>query len=154
MKSFRRLEGRRGFCLALENPKRRLVGMATVERRGTFAEQHTGTLSFRVAPAYFGQSSDLITAAIERCAALEIEVLDAFAADCDADQKQLLEEAGFGEEARFRDRLRIDGAPVDLVVYTRTLSEATASLFDEGDYYGGRKAWQRARIAELHPEAD
>lgn len=145
VKTFLRLEGRRGFLLALENPRQRVVGMATVERLGTFAEQHTGTLSFRVAPAYLGQSSDLLTAAIERCGTLEIGVLNAHAADCDADQKQLLEEAGFGEEARFRDRLRVDGGLVDLVIYTRTISETTP-LFDEGDYYGGRKAWQRSRI--------
>ena len=145
VKTLRRLEGQRGFCLALENAKRRLVGLAMVERRGTFAEQHTGILSFRVAPAFSGQAADLLGATVERCAALEIAVLHVYLADCDDDQKQLLEEAGFGEEARFKRRLRVDGRFVDMVVYARTIAQTAAALFDEGYYYGGRKDWQRER---------
>ena len=145
VKTLRRLEGRRGFCLALENAKRRMVGLATVERRETFAEQHTGILSFRVAPAFSGQAADLLGAVVERCAALEIAVLNVYLADCDADQKELLEEVGFGEEARFKRRLWVDGQYVDMVVYARIIAQTTAVLFDEGDYYGGRKDWQRAR---------
>lgn len=145
----RALESHGGFCLALDNPIGRLVGMATVERRGTFAEQHTGTLSFRVAPGYFDQCGDLLAAAVEKCAGLEIGLLNTYVADCDADQKRLLEEAGFGEEARFENRLRINGAFVDLVVYTRMLAEASKPLRDEGDYYGGRMAWQRERVEAL-----
>ena len=148
VKTLRRLEGRRGICLALENVKRRLVGLATVERRGTFAEQHTGVLSFRVAPAFSGQAADLLGAVVERCAALEIAVLYVYLADCDDDQKQLLEEVGFGEEARFKRRLRVDGRYVDMVVYARTLAQMATALFDEGYYYGGRKDWQRERAGD------
>ena len=78
---------------------------------------------------------------------LEIAVLHVYLADCDDDQKQLLAEAGFGEEARFKRRLRIDGQFVDMVVYGRTLAQTATVLFDEGDYYGGRKDWQRERVA-------
>ena len=145
VKTLRRLEGRRGFCLTLENANRRVVGLATVERRGTFAEQHTGILSFRVVPAFSGQVVDLLDAVVERCAALEIAVLNVYLADCDIDQKQLLEEVGFGEEARFKRRLWVDGRYVDMVVYARTLAQTAAALFEEGDYYGGRKDWQRER---------
>ena len=146
VKTLRRLEGRRGFCLALENTKRRLVGLATVERRGTFAEQHTGILSFRVAPAFSGQAVDLLNAAVEQCADLAIAVLHVYLADCDDDQKQLLEEAGFGEEARFKRRLWVDGRFVDMVVYARILAQTATALFDEGYYYGGRKGWQQERV--------
>ena len=147
VKTLRRLQGRRGVCLALENAKGRVVGLATVERRGTFAEQHTGILSFRVAPAFSGQTADLFGEVVERCAALEIAVLHVYLADCDVDQKQVLAEAGFGEEVRFKRRLRVDGRCVDMVVYARILSQTAATFFDEGDYYGGRKDWQRVRVA-------
>ena len=145
VKTLRRLEDRRGFCLTLENANRRVVGLATVERRGTFAEQHTGILSFRVVPAFSDQVVDLLDAVVERCTALEIAVLNVYLADCDIDQKQLLEEVGFGEEARFKRRLWVDGRYVDMVVYARTLAQTAAALFEEGDYYGGRKDWQRER---------
>ena len=148
LKTFRRLEGGRGLCLALENAGGRLVGLATVERRDTFAEQHTAVLSFRVAPAFMSRSAALLGAAVERCTALGIAVLNVYAADCDADQKQLLEEAGFAEEARFRDRLRAGDGYVDLVVYGRRVSLPAPAPFGEGDYYGGRQPWQRQRLAE------
>ena len=146
VKTFRRIEGRRGLSLVLENPQRHVVGMVTVERRGTFAEQHTGTLSFRVAPAYFGRSTTLLTAAIDGCAALGIGELDTSVADCDQDQAQLLEAVGFSMAARFQNRLRIDGQNRDLLVLTRAVPEAKAMLFEEGDFYGARKDWQKARI--------
>ena len=98
-----------------------------------------------MAPAFSGQAADLLNAAVERCADLEIAVLHVYLADCDADQKQLLEEAGFGEEARFKRQLRVDGRFVDMVVYARALAQTAATLFDEGYYYGGRKDWQRER---------
>ncbi len=148
VKTLRRLEGRRGCCLALENAKCRVVGLATVERRGTFAEQHTGLLSFRVVPAFSGQSADLLGAVIERCAAVGIAVLHVYLADCDADQKQLLAKVGFGAEARFKQQLRVDGRFVDMIVYTRTLEQTAAAPFDEGFYYGGRKDWQRQRVGD------
>ena len=60
-------------------------------------------------PAFSGQAADLLGAVVERCADLEIAVLHVYLADCDDDQKQLLAEVGFGEEARFKRRLRVDG---------------------------------------------
>ncbi len=154
LKTFRRLEGGRGVCLALENAAGRLVGLATAERRDTFAEQHTAVLSFRVAPAFANRSAALLGAAVERSEALGIAVLHVHAADCDTDQKQLLEEAGFAEEARFRDRLRAGDGYVDLVVFGRRSSPTAAPSFDEGDYYGGRQPWQRRRLAEAGGVAD
>ena len=148
LKTFRRLEGGRGVCVALENAAGRLVGLATTERRDTFAEQHTAVLSFRVAPAFTSRSAALLAAAVERSAALGISVLHVHAADCDEDQKQLLQGAGFAEEARFRDRLRVGEGFVDLVVYGRSSSLPAAPSLDEGEFYGGRQPWQRQRVAE------
>ena len=149
LKTFRRLEGGRGVCVALENAAGRLVGLATAERRETFAEQHTAVLSFRVAPAFTSRSTALLGAAVERCAAVGISAVSVHAADSDADQKQLLQEAGFAEEARFRDRLRVGSRFVDLVVYGRRSPPPPAPSFDEGEFYGGRQPWQRQRVAEV-----
>ena len=132
LKTFLRLKGGKGVCLALENAAGRLVGLATAERRDTFAEQHTAVLSFRVAPAFTSRSAALLGAAVERCAALDISALSVHAADCDEDQKRLLEEAGFAEEARYKDRLRAGGGFVDLVVYGRSSSPPAAPSFDTG----------------------
>ena len=148
LKTFLRLKGGKGVCLALENAAGRLVGLATVERRDTFAEQHTAGLSFRVAPAFTSRSAALLGAAVERSAALGIAVLHVHAADCDEDQKQLLEEAGFAEEARFRDGLRAGGGFVDMVVYGRRSTPPAEPTFDPGEFYGGRLPWQRQRVAE------
>ena len=148
LKTFLRLEGGKGVCVALENAAGRLVGLATAERRDTFAEQHTGVLSFRVAPAFTSRTAALLGAAVERSAALGIAVLHVHAADCDEDQKQLLEEAGFAEEARYQDRLRAGGGFVDLVIYGRRSSPPPEPSFDEGEYYGGRQPWQRQRAVE------
>ena len=149
LKTFRRLEGGRGVCVALENAAGRLVGLATAERRDTFAEQHTAVLSFRVAPTFTSRSAALLGAAVERSAALGISVIHVHAADCDEDQKQLLQGAGFAEEARFRDRLRVGGGFVDLVVYGRRSPAPAVPSSDEGEFYGGRQPWQRQRVADM-----
>ena len=102
-----------------------------------------------MAPAFMNRTAALLGAAVERCAALGIAVLHVHAADCDEDQKQLLQEAGFAEEGRFRDRLRVGEGFVDLVVYGRRSSPPAAPSFDEGEFYGGRQPWQRQRVAEM-----
>ena len=107
-----------------------------------------------MAPAFANRSAALLGAAVERSEALGIAVLHVHAADCDTDQKQLLEEAGFAEEARFRDRLRAGDGYVDLVVYGRRVSLPAPAPFGEGDYYGGRQPWQRQRLAEAGGDAN
>ena len=43
VKLLRRIEDERGGCLVLENPNKRVVGLAAFERMDTYQEQHVGT---------------------------------------------------------------------------------------------------------------
>ena len=147
VKLLKRIENQRGACVVLENPKRRVVGVAALERTDTFYEQHVATLSFRVHPGYFSQVPELLDAAAKRAAERAIGVLQVYVADCDDDQKELLKGAGFSEEARLRNRLRNGQAEVDLLVYTMSLPDPIRPLRGRGDYYGGRRPWQEDRIA-------
>ncbi len=143
----KRLENRRGACVVLENPDRRVVGIASFERVDTYHEQHTATLSFRVCPAYTSQTAELLDAAAEQADELSIGILQTHIADCDDDQKGVVASCSFVEEARLRNRLRCGQGCVDLLVYTRVLGDAPPPLREEGDYYGGRNAWQMERMA-------
>ena len=53
---------------------------------------------------------------------------------------------GFAEEARLRGRLRDGDEMVDMLVYTRRLSDDAMPVLEAGDYYGGRKLWMEERI--------
>ncbi|MDP6778352.1 MAG: GNAT family N-acetyltransferase [Candidatus Latescibacteria bacterium] len=143
----KRLENGRGACVVLENPNRRVVGLASFERLDTHQEQHVANLSFRVCPAYTSQTNELLDAAADQARELSIGILQIHVADPDLDQKELAESCGFEEEARLRNRLRDGERSVDLLVYTRVLEDAPTPLREEGDYYGGRKAWQAERVA-------
>lgn len=143
----KRLENQRGACIVLENPDKRVVGIASLERAGTYFEQHVATLSFRVCPAYTGQTAQLLDAAAEQANELSIGILQTHISDCDREQKELVESCGFEEEARLSNRLRCGEGFVDLLIYTHNLDGAPSPLREEGDYYGGRKAWQVERVA-------
>ena len=104
-------------------------------------------MSFRVVPAFSGQVVDLLDAVVERCTALEIAVLNVYLADCDIDQKQLLEEVGFGEEARFKRRLWVDGRYVDMVVYARTLAQTAAALLKRATTTAGARTGNGSELA-------
>ena len=80
--------------MVLENREQRLVGMAVLKRFDTFHEQHIATLSFRVCPSYFEQTSELLTAAAEKAKTLSIQALQIYIADCDDDQKRDGESGG------------------------------------------------------------
>ena len=140
-------EDRKGGVLALESPGSRLVGLAAFHRTDSYIEQHAGTLSFRVAPAYYGQAVDLLEATARRAAELSITLLQTFVAEGDRDQAELLEVAGFAQEARLRDRLRTSDGLEDMLVYTRQLPGSEGPIFGPGDYYAGRKPWQAERAA-------
>lgn len=140
-------ENRKGGVVALESPKSSLVGLAAFHRIDSYMEQHVGTLSFRVSPAYYGQAAELLEAAAQRAADLSIAVLQTFVAEGDHDQAELLEAAGYGLEARLRDRLRTLGGLADMLVYSRRVAGSGDPVLGPGDYYAGRKPWQAERAA-------
>ena len=147
----KRIEDKRGAMVVLENPLQRVVGVATVARFDTYYEHHSAVLSFRVCPSYMEQTVELLKAAAQRAAELSIDTLHIYLADRDRDQTELVEAAGYAEEARLRSRLRDGDESVDLLVYTRNLPGAARPLFGKHDYYGGRQLWQEERIA-ANPE--
>ncbi|MCZ6631948.1 MAG: GNAT family N-acetyltransferase, partial [bacterium] len=107
VKLMRRIENDRGAFLILENLEKRVVGAAAFERCGTFFEQHIATLGFRICPAYKEQATELLEAAVEAAGSLGIRTLQVPIAARDEDQIALVASAGFSEEARFTDRLRV-----------------------------------------------
>ena len=147
----RQIEDRNGAFVVLENHEQRLVGTAVLKRFDTFHEQHIAILSFRVCPSYFGQASELLTAAAEKAKALSIQGLQIYIADCDDDQKEMVKSVGFVEEARLQNRLYDGENWIDMLVYTLWLPDVTP-LKSEGDYYGNRKPWQAERVNADHNE--
>ena len=145
----RQIENRNGALVVLENPEQRIVGTAVLKRFDTFQEQHIATLSFRVCPSYFGQGTELLTAAAEKAEALSIQALQIYVADCDDDQKEMLKTVGFAEEARLQNRLYDGENWIDMLVYTLWMPDVPP-LRSEEDYYGNRKPWQEGRVAACH----
>jgi GNAT superfamily N-acetyltransferase len=140
-------EDHKGAVAVLESPRLRVVGLATLQRLDSYYEQHVATLSFRVCPGYVAQATELLDAAAKRAGELSIGVLQIFVAAADVGQLELVESAGFSEEARLRNRLRGKDGWGDILIYSRHVSNAVAALWDVGDYYAGRNAWQRQRVA-------
>ena len=147
VKLMKGIENQNGSFLVLENPKQRVVGAAVLKRLDTFYEQHVATLSFRVCPHYVEQAADLLNAASEKAKERSIQLLQTYIADCDDDQKEQVDAAGFSEEARLRNRLCNGGEQMDLLVYSLSLSNTVNPLRGSGDYYGSRQSWQSERIA-------
>ena len=145
----RQIEDRNGAFVVLENREQRIVGTAVLKRFDTFHEQHIATLSFRVCPSYFDQGAELLTAAAEKAKALSIQGLQIYIADCDDDQKEMVKQAGFVEDARLHNRLYDGENRMDMLVYTLWLPDVNP-LRSEEDYYGNRKSWQTERVAAAH----
>ena len=128
-----------------------MVGAAALERSDSYLEQHVATLSFRVAPEYLRQTRDLLEAAADRARAQSITILEVYLADYDREQKELLTAAGFSEEARLRNRLRNGDEWMDMVVFTKSLSDDAPPFRSEAEYYGSRQPWQVDRAADRRP---
>ena len=146
VKLMKGIEDHRGAFLVLENPRQRVVGAAVLRHLDTFFEEHVATLSFRVCPAYLDQAPELLHAIAQRAQELSIRVVQVYIAACDRDQKELVQQAGFTEEARLRERLRYGDQWLDLLVYTRILAGAAPPRRHPGDYYGNRQPWQTERL--------
>ncbi len=152
-------EDRKGAVAVLENPRRRVVGLAAFHRVDSYYEQHVATLGFRVCPEYFAQAAELLDAAARSAGGISIGVLQIFVAAADSGQQQIVEAAGFSREAQLRNRLRGEDGWEDILIYTRHVADEAATLWETGDYYAGRNRWQRERIASRasgavrsHPE--
>ena len=139
-------EGGRGAVLVLENPAKRMVGLAALNRIDTYYEQHVATLSFRVCPAYLSQARDLLRRMLDIARRISIGIVQVHVADVDEDQKTLLLDAGFSEAIRLPDRIRDGDRSMDMLLFTNHVEAAGDPLRGRGDYYGGRQPWQNVRV--------
>ena len=128
----------RGLALVLENPARRVVAIASAIEADTYVEQHVLAVDFWACPAYLGQLRELLAAVIQAAATGSAEILEARVAASDVAKRQLLEAAGFREEARLRERLRMGQERVDLCVYALGFDRHLPPLHAPGAFYGGR----------------
>ena len=142
----RRSENGKGAILAMESPRQTVVGLAAFERMASYSEQHVATLSFRIVPAYSAATADLFSATMRCAESLGIGKLQVYAAACDGDQIEILEENQFTEETRLRDHLRNGSRFLDLVIMTRALNSNPAPTFAPSYYYGCRQPWQEERL--------
>jgi GNAT superfamily N-acetyltransferase/RimJ/RimL family protein N-acetyltransferase len=137
----------RGVALVLENPLRRVVGIASLVEVDSFYEQHVQVLDFWACPAYLGQLPDLVAAIIEQADQGNAELLEARVAESDVAKRQVLRASGFSEEARLRDRLRLDDERLDLLVYSRSCARRTQPAHPLASYYGARPPFMRPRMS-------
>ena len=144
----RRIENAQGAALVLATPRSRVVGLAALARRDTFAQQHVATLSLRVAPAYMDHAVGLLRAAVDRAAEIGVGVLEFPIAASDADLAAIAGAAGFTEASRLPDRIRDGQTWVDLRLFTASLGLPTRAFHGSETYYANRQPWQVERITE------
>jgi GNAT superfamily N-acetyltransferase len=113
-----RVEAEGGACLALENPRNRLVGAAILTRGDPRVEQHVGALDFIVQPGYLAQAPQLLSALTEAAGARGCRVVQAHLASCDRDKQQAAKQAGFHREAVLAGRLLAADRGYDLEVWS------------------------------------
>jgi ribosomal protein S18 acetylase RimI-like enzyme len=106
-----------GGLWVLENPARRLVGIATVTPPDLTAQAHAPTVDFLVAPAYLGQAPDLLTAALDACRSGGAECVRGCVAACDHEKIEILRQVGFRHEATLAGQLKAGRDRFDLHVY-------------------------------------
>ena len=139
---------RQGTVLVLENRRQRVVGIASTVAVDSYVEQHAHVVDCWACPAYLAQLPELLSAVVERARAAGAEVLQAYLAESDRAKQEAFQEAGFREEARLRDRLRVDAAPrrrQDLLVYHLSLDRRASPVHPESSFYGARPAFQSRR---------
>lgn len=143
----------RGALMMLENPLRRVVGIAAAVELESYYEQHVFLLDFFASPAYLDEVPALLAATVEGAAAAGAEIVQAFVAAVDGDKHRLLQEAGFRQEARLPGRLRgantgtggNGGAGrVDLLVFAQHLPRRLRAAHPLETYYGARRPFHVA----------
>ena len=142
----KKAEERQGIVVVLENPIKRVVGLAAVVRENTYYEQHIATLSLRVHPTYADQSAELFQTVRAEAQEIGISELVTHVAECDTDAIALFERLGFSEQARLRGHLRSENRLMDIAVYGTRLGELRPPLREISQYYGERQEWQTERI--------
>lgn len=141
VRMFNEAQGNYGALLVLENPKKRVVGSASLIEMKSFYEQHVKILDFRVHPTYFHQTNYLLESIIKKAQETKTETIQAYVADCDKEKKRLLMDAGFMEEARLKERLKTAEGRIDLLIYALKLEEMDSFPKDISYYYGGRPSF-------------
>lgn len=144
--------GLRGSVLVLENPAKRVVGLAALQRTETYYEQHVATLSFRVCPAYFSQSRHLLRRMLEVAGQLSLGIIQVHVADVDERQKELLHDTGFSETARLPGWIRDQDRSIDMLLYMARTGASMETVYERGDYYAGRQSWQDDRVGDKDVE--
>ena len=86
--------------------------------------------------------------AIRKAGDIGVRTLQVSIAACDEDMAELAGTAGFAQEARLKDRLRVDDGWMDVLTYSRTVDGDVPPYRPIDDYYGTRKTWQHARVGE------
>ncbi len=110
-----------GGLWVLENPARRLVGAATVTPPDFTAQAHAPIVDFLVAPAYMGQATDLLAAALVACRSGDAERVRCCVAACDREKIAVLLQLGFRHEATLAGQLKAGYDRFDLHIYVRPL---------------------------------
>jgi hypothetical protein len=106
-----------GGLWVLENPRRRLVGAATVTPPDLSAQAHAPVIDFLVARAYLGQAPDLLACALDACRSGGAECVRGCVADCDREKINILRQAGFRREATLAGQFKAGRDRFDLHVY-------------------------------------
>lgn len=132
----------RGHTLVLENPLRRIVGISCAIEGESFFEQHVLTFDCWACPAYLPQLPDLIAALVEQAATGATEVIQTWVAASDGERQSLLSSAGFREEARLANCLRLGNDRDDLLVYALSLNRRMPPARPPSAYYGARPAFR------------
>ena len=142
------IESTGGASLALAAPDERLVGLSSFSPGHSFFDHHVATMGFRTAPAYFDQAVDLLEATIARAETHGVRDLRIPIADGDADQYNLLAQAGFTLLTRMADGLRDGEVWRDLLWMTRRTADNVPPARKQETFYAERKDWQRDRLAK------
>jgi ribosomal protein S18 acetylase RimI-like enzyme len=135
----------RGSALVLENPRRRVVGLASLTEVDSYYEQHVRTLECWACAAYLPQLPQLVCALLDEAEAGAVERVEAAVAAIDVERQQVLRACGLRQATRLRGRLRVGERRVDLLIYARRLGRPRPASRPLAAYYGATPAFQPIR---------
>ncbi|MCS6860911.1 MAG: GNAT family N-acetyltransferase, partial [Abditibacteriales bacterium] len=115
----RAVEEQRSACLVLENARRVVVGVARLTKSDGRWSAHVATLELFVHPFYFADAAPLLQEVLDRCDALRVEVVHAYAANSDDVKSDLLLRAGFHPAAHLLRQFKVGDEMHDLLIFSR-----------------------------------